>query len=183
MDEKEMATIDDWLSLSSVCIWEGSTLGAEIFHLSNAPVNLAGRSSDIADSCIKDVMTVRKEKGLITYRYLCQIVNRFKTSTINTHQIALHCNLFLLWFYFSMVYLVVMCDELSRQVNFLPHLQESYSTRINKWSQESQLISTRSLTYFGRWCLTILKLSPCVCCIWVEACIPITNVVLQSFCW
>ena len=73
-EEKETATVEDRLSLASVCIWEGSSQGSKMLHFSNTAVNVAGRGSDVADTDLNDVYTTKKDDGISSHRLLVQSI-------------------------------------------------------------------------------------------------------------
>ena len=110
-DEKHTTTADDRLSLSSVCVWEGSILGAEMNAFHNTAVTVAGRGSDIADTSLSDLFARKKDTGLISYYQLMLRVTRFKTCTQTEHITVPHRDSFLLCFYHSLAYALVMCGE------------------------------------------------------------------------
>jgi hypothetical protein len=113
--EKETASTEDRMSLGTVCFWEGTYDGAEMSHFCNTAVNLAGRSSDISDSDLSDLRTVKKRVGVSTYNLIEQKTTRFKTTTQKDHTIVPHRESFILCYYFSLAYLLVMNgDKISR---------------------------------------------------------------------
>ena len=117
--EKETATTEDRLSMSSICIWQGTNEGAELHCFSNYAVNVAGRGSDIADTELKDISCKKKDFGVISHRRLHVDVTRFKTSTKRNYSVAPHWNSFLLCLYFGLAYSLVMNSESIRRTGKL----------------------------------------------------------------
>ena len=110
-DKKHTTTGDDRLSLSSVCVWEGSIQGAEMNAFHNTVVTVAGRGSDIADTSLSDLFARKKDIGLISYYQLMLRVTRFKTCTQTEHITVPHRDSCLLCFYHSLVYALVVCGK------------------------------------------------------------------------
>lgn len=123
-DSKETATDDDRRNLAIVCMLEGNPHGAEVFHVINSAVSLAGRGSDIADSSLENISCSTRKEGLMVYDILVQDLTRFKTSTTHDMQLFPHRDDFFLCYYFSLSYLLIVGEHNSKESNLFPRFAE-----------------------------------------------------------
>ena len=135
-EEKETATVDDKVCLASVCIWDGKASSAEFLHFITTASMFAGRGSDIANSQINDVTAESKNLGLMTCHHLYQVVTRFKTTTRVKHVAVPHRDGFLLCFYFSLAYNLVMNGS---QINRDQKLFPTFASKM--FNKDGQVVS------------------------------------------
>ena len=82
---------------------------------------MAARGSDIANHHLDDLECNLVRSGLVTHWALSQIVTRFKTTTQNEHPVAPHRDNFLLCYFFSLAYnLVLNGTEISETGRIFP---------------------------------------------------------------
>lgn len=139
--EKETATDDDRKNLGKVCILEATGIGAQMFHISNTAVSLAGRSSDVAGTDLSDVRSHKLAEDLLEYYILIQDTNRYKTSTTMDHRIFPHRDTFFLCYYFSFGYLLLLRE--SSDSNLFPSFSE-------KLRDSEKRIDSRVATFFNK---------------------------------
>jgi hypothetical protein len=142
-DEKETATDDDRRNLAKVCILEGTPLGAEMFHISNTAVTLAGRGSDVADADLRNIQSYEKTEDLISYHILVQDTTRFKTSTHDDHQIFPHRDEFYFCYYFSLAYLLLLVPINVMSTKLFPTFSE-------KVFDSNKRVDSRVATFFNK---------------------------------
>ncbi len=142
-EEKETATDDDRRNLARVCILEATPMGAEMFHITNTAVTLAGRGSDVADADLSHISSQKKTEGLLTYDILVQDTTRFKTSTQSDHQIFPHRDEFFFCFYFSLAYLLVIASSTFDSVKLFPNFAE-------KVFDSEQRVDSKVATFFNK---------------------------------
>ena len=142
--DKETATNEDRVNLAKVCILEGSSIGSEMFHISNTAVTLAGRGSDVADSKISHIRSHKQVDDLLEYPILIQDTIRFKTSTTSDHRIFPHRDSFYLPYAITLAWhtclllvvvkgTTIICSQVSvtrciMQINRLTRKLQPFST-------------------------------------------------------
>ena len=108
--KKETATDVDRENICTVAIWKGDGSSAQLIHLVNTAHNLAGRSSDVANSDLDDITAVecvdRQSNEKITVPR--QGLSRFKTDGDYDHFIFPHISSFLFDFLFSLAYVLIV---------------------------------------------------------------------------
>ena len=139
--EKETATDDDRRNLAKICILEGSQIGAEMFHISNSAVTLAGRGSDVADADISHVRSHKQTEDLLEYHILIQDTTRFKTSTKSDHRIFPHRDSLFFCYYFSFAYILLLHDSMTNK------LFPSFSERV---FDAEKRVDSKVATFFNK---------------------------------
>jgi hypothetical protein len=123
-ESKETATDDDRRNIAIICMLEGQPHGAEVFHVINSAVSLAGRGSDIADASLKNISCGTRTEGLLTYNILVQDLTRFKTSTRTDLQLFPHRDEMFFCYYFSLSYLLLVGEHNPRYSKLFPRFAE-----------------------------------------------------------
>jgi len=141
--QKETATEVDRENICTVSIWKGDGKSAQLIHVVNTAHNLAGRSSDVANSDLDDITAVecvdRHSNETITVPR--QGLSRFKTDGDYDHFIFPHINNFLFDFLFSLAYVLIVDDIASNSTTKLfPRMASKLFNKKNK-------VDARASTY------------------------------------